>query len=112
MEDTVTDSRDTVQPSNPAEAWVFQMDGKEAVGWLGSVSYPQKNLSMARMVVSLSQCIMCPLITRLSKLFQWRSNDLMSSRWQGCLTGVVSAEELRDVWHQVLPSPHQGPPTL
>ena len=44
MEDTVTDSRDTVQPSNPAEAWVFQMDGKEAVGWLGSVSYPQKNM--------------------------------------------------------------------
>ena len=102
MEDTVTDSRDTVQPSNPAEAWLFQMDGEEAVGWLGSVSYPQKN----------TLTLMCPLITRLSKLFQWRSNDLMSSRWQGCLTGVVSAEELRDVWHQVLPSPHQGPPTL
>ena len=102
MEDTVTDSRDTVQPSSPAEAWVFQMDGEEVVGWLGSVSYPQKN----------TLTLMCPLITRLSKLFQWRSNDLMSSRWQGCLTGVVSAEELRDVWHQVLPSPHQGPPTL
>ena len=44
MEDTVTDSRDTVQPSNPAEAWVFQIDGEEVVGWLGSVSYPQKNM--------------------------------------------------------------------
>ena len=41
MEDTVTDRRDTVQPSTSADAWLFdggQMAGGGAAGWQGRVA--------------------------------------------------------------------------
>ena len=101
MEDTVTDRRDTVQPTNqpPLQKLGFFDPGQMRRSCSGITRRMCQSISAVTSVTChmCHNCHMCHTCHRLRTTSCWGM--------AGWLVCGISVEELRDVWQRVLPPP-------